>query len=244
MTGLLAADILHIWEVGITRHPVDQGLLILAIAFPQRSPQQLAWLSVGQRDELLMAVRQQTFGYQLNSVAHCPACKRQLEFCLDLRQFLSQTAQPPWQEVQQLHLEEWQLQFRLCNSLDLAAIAHCQEVSTARNLLLQRCIIKASYQEVEVAVDNLPDMIINALANRMTECNSCSDIQLNLTCPDCGHDFAIVFDILAFFWIEIAAQAKRLLREVDALARVYGWSEADILAMSATRRQLYLEMLT
>ena len=42
---------------------------------------------------------------------------------------------------------------------------------------------------------------------------------------------------------ELATQAKRLLREVHFLARAYGWREADILAMSARRRQAYLEMV-
>jgi hypothetical protein len=33
------------------------------------------------------------------------------------------------------------------------------------------------------------------------------------------------------------------MREVHRLARVYGWREADILSMSASRRQFYLEMV-
>jgi len=46
-----------------------------------------------------------------------------------------------------------------------------------------------------------------------------------------------------FFWAELAAEAKRLLREVDALARAYGWREADILALSSQRRHAYLELV-
>jgi hypothetical protein len=53
-----------------------------------------------------------------------------------------------------------------------------------------------------------------------------------------------MFDIGAFLWEEIAAQARRLLREVHTLARAYGWREADILVMSAARRQAYLEMVS
>ena len=33
------------------------------------------------------------------------------------------------------------------------------------------------------------------------------------------------------------------LGEVHVLAREYGWSERDILAMSASRRQLYLDTI-
>jgi hypothetical protein len=48
---------------------------------------------------------------------------------------------------------------------------------------------------------------------------------------------------VTFFWKEIAAHAKRLLREVHILAAAYKWREADILAMNPNRRQYYLEMV-
>ena len=47
----------------------------------------------------------------------------------------------------------------------------------------------------------------------------------------------------ALLWSEIHAWARQLLRDVHALARAYGWREADILALSPTRRGIYLELL-
>ena len=44
------------------------------------------------------------------------------------------------------------------------------------------------------------------------------------------------------FWAEIDAWARRILREVNILARAYGWRESDILALGAVRRQIYLTM--
>ena len=81
------------------------------------------------------------------------------------------------------------------------------------------------------------------LAARMGEADGGADGEVELSCPACQHGWSAELDIAAFFWTEIAAQAQRLLREVDALARVYGWREADILAMSAARRQAYLELV-
>ena len=54
----------------------------------------------------------------------------------------------------------------------------------------------------------------------------------------------LLFDIGAFLWSEIEACASRLLAEVDALARAYGWRERDILAMSGIRRAAYLDMVS
>jgi hypothetical protein len=48
---------------------------------------------------------------------------------------------------------------------------------------------------------------------------------------------------VTFFWSEISAEARRLLLEVHNLASAYGWSESDILSMSALRRRYYLEMI-
>ncbi len=44
-------------------------------------------------------------------------------------------------------------------------------------------------------------------------------------------------------WREIHAWAKRQLDEVHTLASAYGWSEADILAMSASRRRRYVSLV-
>ena len=61
-------------------------------------------------------------------------------------------------------------------------------------------------------------------------------------CPACDHRWSTVFDIASYLWSEIHAWAKRLLRTVDTLARTYAWREADILALSPSRRQIYLEL--
>jgi len=66
---------------------------------------------------------------------------------------------------------------------------------------------------------------------------------LELSCPVCRQNWRLSFDIGAFLWAEINSLAKRLLREVHTLARAYGWREADILSMSATRRQAYIELV-
>ena len=63
-----------------------------------------------------------------------------------------------------------------------------------------------------------------------------------MECPECGAHFETPFDPPAFVWQELSTLANRLLWEVDQLARAYGWPEADILALSPTRRRAYLEI--
>ena len=59
------------------------------------------------------------------------------------------------------------------------------------------------------------------------------EIELDLTCPECGHAFLAPFDATAFFLAEMRMSGERLLREVHQLAFHYGWSEAEILGPRA-----------
>ena len=70
-----------------------------------------------------------------------------------------------------------------------------------------------------------------------------ADVSIAFECPACGAAWLSRFDIVSYFWGELDDWAQRLLAEVHALARAYGWSEAAILALSPTRRRFYLEMV-
>jgi hypothetical protein len=245
MRGLSAQELLRIWEVALRQHPVDRALTILAVALPEVPRDELLALSVGQRDARLLSVRERTFGPQLAAFAECSACQERLEFVFDVTDIrVTPEIEGPTNQVQEVTLAGYDLRFRLPNSVDLAQIVRCRDVVSARNLLVQRCILHVSQDDGETSVTDLPETVIAALAEYMTECDQQAEIQLNFTCPTCGQSWSVMFDIVSFFWMEICAQAKRLLREVHTLARAYGWCEADILSMSTARRQFYLEMVT
>jgi hypothetical protein len=66
---------------------------------------------------------------------------------------------------------------------------------------------------------------------------------LELSCETCGGGFEQVFDIASFLWREIEAWSARTVTDVHTIARDYGWSESDILAMSPARRQAYIDLI-
>ncbi len=70
-----------------------------------------------------------------------------------------------------------------------------------------------------------------------------ANLQFDLECAECGHAWQETFDIVSFFWTELEDLAVRTLQDVHALATAYGWSEDQILALSPTRRALYLSMI-
>jgi hypothetical protein len=246
MRGLSAQEILYIWEVAQQQHPVKQALTILSIALPELASDELLHLSIGRRDACLLAVREKTFGSRFASYAECPHCGERLEFSFDVADIQVQDTPGSEQYAgkQSVSIEGYELRFRLPNSLDLAAIAHCRDIAVAHTLLLQRCVERIERDNVPVPLEDMSEAIISGLAENMIHCDPQAEVLFNLSCPACKQEWSVLFDILSFLWTEICVQAKRLLLEVHTLARAYGWHEADILSLSVTRRQFYLEMVT
>jgi T4 bacteriophage base plate protein len=235
-------DLLQVWEWGENQHPVDLALMLLAAAFPDIAPEQLAKLSIGQRDTLLLSLREQTFGSQLASVATCPNCGDRLELNFNVAEIRVSPETEP-EEVLSMNVADYQVRFRLPNSLDLAAIAGYLDPIAAQQKLLENCLLEANRNGEPQSVQELPSNVVAAIAERMEEADPQADVQLAIACPACTHQWQATFDIVSYFWREINARSQRILQEVHALALAYGWREADILAMSPRRRQLYLEML-
>jgi hypothetical protein len=234
---------LYVWEWGLAQPPVQRALALLAAACPDIPQDTLAQLSIGQRDARLLTLRVWTFGPQLVSLTTCPGCGESLEQIFraaDIR--VAPEVEPA--EALSLTTADYTVRFRLPNSLDLSAILDHKEIPSARDLLLERCLLAVQQNSEERSADQLPAHVVDAAVEAMAQADPQADVRLALACPACDHQWQAVFDIVSFFWSEIDAWASRILREVHTLASAYGWREADIVAMSPWRRQVYLEMVS
>jgi hypothetical protein len=241
MHGLSASQTIGLWERGSGQHPIDRALTLLAAACPEFTLQQMAELGIGRRDRYLLGLRENIFGPTLDATARCPRCSETVEFTLRIADLSVDTAVAD----QPKEFEEGGIvvRYRLLNNSDLAAIARSGGVADARRVLLKRCVLEATLDGAAVCSEELPDQAVSKLAEHLADDDPQADLTLDLNCAECGHLWRIGFDISAFLWTEIDALARRLLAEVHTLARAYGWSEADVLAMGAVRRHLYLEMV-
>jgi hypothetical protein len=242
MRVLSASELLNVWERGLSQPPIQRALLLLAAASPEMAAEELARLSIGQRDAQLLRLREWTFGTQLASLVKCAQCGERLELTFDMADLQAPTELAPTGNLS-LQVEGYDLRFRLPNSLDLTTIKS-DEMANSRGLLLQRCILASTYEGEEKSVEQLPENIVQVVMERMSQAEPQADIQIAVACPACRHEWQANFDIVSFFWSEITAWAQRLLREIHTLAAVYHWREADILALSPWRRQCYLEMVS
>jgi hypothetical protein len=70
-----------------------------------------------------------------------------------------------------------------------------------------------------------------------------AELRVQLQCPDCETGWTTDVDPAAFVWRELEEHAQAALLEVASLAAAFGWSEAEVLAMSRERRRAYLELV-
>lgn len=239
MPALADDQLVRLWEVGEDRHPVDRALLLLLAADPQATLDDVAQLTIGQRNYRLLQLRAGTFGPRLAAAAACPGCGEQLHFSIHV----DDLAQPRPERVHgRLMVDGFEVDYRLPDSRDLAAIVGLDDITAARELLLERCVVAVRAAVPTEATSPAPAELLKAVAAAIDERDPMADIWLELACPNCDHEWEAQFDVVSYLWREVGDRAQRLMYDVSRLAAVYGWSESQVLALGPTRRQRYLEL--
>ena len=248
MPALSAESLLAVWEAGAEQPLARRALLLLSAARPGTAYGTWAQTPLGRRDAELLRLRAELFGSRLVSVVACPNCGSQLQLTFDAADLgaipsLAAPGADADAELLTLTSPPYTLRYRLPNSTDVLAAGQSESVEAARWLLLRRCLQSAERNQAAVTPEELPAEVVDALAAQMARADPQADLQVDVSCPVCGKEWATTLDVAAYLWAEIDRWARRLLREVHALASAYGWREADILALSAARRQAYLELI-
>ncbi|MDT8760904.1 hypothetical protein MZO42_19565 [Sphingomonas psychrotolerans] len=232
--------ILDVWERGL-RQPLQRQVVALLAAVTGSSEADIVALPLGARDAILLDLREQLFGIDLATVTACPSCSEQLEAGFSLDQV--RTPALPAGEADLIAMVAGrEIRFRPPATADLLAIPAGADAAAVRTILLERCVTARDTDGTRLAPDALPASAIPPIIEGMARADPQAVVELRLTCAACGHGFVAIFDIAAFLMREIHGWARQMLRDIDSLARAYGWREADILALSPTRRQVYVEM--
>lgn len=233
---LSGAVLLAAWETGMGEPPPARALALLRVGCPTLGADDAATLPVTLRDHALVSLHAGSFGSTFSAVASCGSCGERLEFVMPAQQIAdSLLAADANCTLTQANVT---LRLRLANTNDAMDAAAAPDLETARRLLLTRCAMAVDKDGRTVA---MPESLADAALDRLDAMHEAAEIALTLPCPACDAAQAVHFDIASFLWSEIRHAAQRLLDEVHELAWAYGWSEDAILAMSAARRQAYLE---
>ena len=192
-------------------------------------------LLVGDRDFLVLRVRAATLGDRVLAVLPCPACNERMdvEFSVD------EVAVEPRLQTMSAYsflLGARTIRFRLPAGEDQEAVLG-MDLASATGELLLRCLL-------DDGGIPLGEEERDAVAAEMERLAPRVELELDLSCPECGHAFALPFDTTAFFFEEMRGSHEQLMREFHTLAFYYHWSESEILSLRRDRRRAYLGMLS
>lgn len=244
MRTLADSDLLHVWETMWRQTLPRRAAALLAMATPDMSHSQLAGMTLGERERRLLDLHARCFGPLLSCVADCTQCGETFEFELDVRAL--STGWPAPAEVaqpQSIETQDYRIDMRLPTVEDSIVVGDGHDALQAYRTLLERCLACTTRAGEAVAPDALPPPLLQEAAARMESADPAAELMISMPCPSCETVLNEPLDLAAFCWAEVEARAPRLLAEVHALASRYGWSEADILAMSRVRRDAYLGMV-
>lgn len=229
---LTEANILDVWENGLAGPQAARSLLLASMA--AQSERIVADLPLSTLNFLLLELRRSAFGDALYCTADCPECGESLDVTVDADELLPAgcgEAVPATATVQSYGRT---VTYRALTGQDV----HCIDSATprARQALLRRCIV-----HVDPPGEDLPDDVLEDVARHLADLDPGAETVVSLNCPQCDHSWEAALDLAEHLWTDVSGYARRILYEVHALARSYGWTEADVLAISPTRRRFYLE---
>ncbi len=227
------------WELGAGLSPSARANALLATLDCDAAVEAP---TIGARDLLLFRVREEAFGPTMAIRADCPGCGRTVDAGVGVGDILAPGAATDAPgATRRLDGDGWGMTYRLPTIHDMDAAAATRDVAAARAVLIDACVIEASADGRCCAAAALPPAAIDALAAAIEEWDPLVETAMAIDCPACGHAWHAVLEIGGYLHAEIGDAAMRIARDVDELARRYGWPERDILAMSAARRAIYLD---
>ena len=230
MPALAATELLEAWD-RLRRVPAhwDARNSALLQALGMSCPQDTA----GSRQALLLDVYAECFGNRIDGVAKCPACAAEVELTVPVAELISAVPAPA--PVAPFEVDGATVHWRLPDGRDLAASASAADPDQGALMLLTRCVLDPAPE--------LTDRLRAKLAERVAAADPYADISFELSCPSCATAWESPLDIGEFVLTRLGIAAQRLLREVDELARAYGWTEPAILALTHSRRDAYLDLV-
>lgn len=242
--GVDCHALLVLWECTLSEPSSARADAMLRAAFGDGR----ATRTLGERNALLLTLHARLFGQRIDLLSHCPACGAAAEFTSEC-DALAEGLRPAQELILPLLLEThgYVIDFRLPVSDDIAlatrAGAADRDDAFAMHLL-RRCVLACRSESGPVAVDALPDAVLDAVSQRMERLDPGASVSFDLACPACAVRWQAPLDVGDMLWQKTRAAAERLLLDVDALASAYGWTETEVLALNPMRRAAYLQLVT
>ena len=240
MSALLATAGVDAWEECQGRTHSEVAVRLLQLVQPEANRGQLAAMSIGSRDRLLLEYRSETFGTDFELQTVCPNCGERLELQASSDEF--HRPRDAEREVHEWTDGQYRVKFRLPSSQDVVIASRGAEMDEQYRRLWRRCT-STTLEGHEIDPDLVPDEVRRRVEEAMLELDAQAVVAMRLDCPECGNAWDADFDVVPVLWAEFDRLVRQRLHDVHRLAETYGWSEETILNLSPARRQFYLDLL-
>ena len=190
-------------------------------------------LTIGDRERLLFALHAANYEPAPELIVACsnPDCRERFEIAVPLADLIRPTGRDAAPD-HVAELGQGAVRFRLPTGADQeqAALFARTDPERAGDLLFERCILA-----LEGAGASDRTALRAALAQRLSALDPQAETILDVACPSCGAATSVSVDAATLLFGRLAGR-RRLLSEIDRIARAYHWSEAEILALPVARR--------
>ncbi len=210
-------------------------------------------LTVGDRQFLMLKLREATFGPHVALVTRCswPDCGEKVDIDFEVPDVpvgkadggpvfgvrLTARADPD---------AAW-VSFRLPTGADQERCALLLDTNPAGALheLLELCVlaIGTSDRPSPERIAELSPLARAEIEAAMAEAAPGPAMVMCASCPGCGREFDVPLDVADMFFGEARVTADLLYRQVHYLAYHYHWAEAEILSLPRAKRLHYVELL-
>jgi len=241
MTAALAADtLLTVWERTLAARPAARTATLLAAFDGAAAPR-----GIGAGNARLLQLHEALYGRLLQLRSRCPACGEAAEFSADCAALAGDGGRADRSdEHRHFSRDGYRLSFRLPEQADLVAAAEsARDSGDFARRLAARCVAAVDADQQAVEPSTLPAALLAELSAQMEAADPLATLSFALACPACSQPWQAGFDIGDTLWRALRSSAESLLLDIDALARAYGWTEAEVLALSPTRRAAYLQLV-
>jgi len=214
--------LLSAWESACGQPAPDRAVTLATVASGMPFDD-AADLPLGALGLLLLQLREQCFGPQLDGLTECPRCGTELDVRIDVGELRAGAAG----RGTSVEVAGQAVRLRALTSRDIRC------AGSGRDQLLARCIVGE--------VTDPSPALLDAVEAQLDAMDPQAAPVIDLDCPSCQANWPAPFDIAGYVWSEIDRFARRLLYDVHTLATAYGWCEPDVLAVSPARRRFYLQ---
>jgi hypothetical protein len=227
------ARLVAAWEVAAAVPGIARAAVLLHAAGVVDALDEALDLPIGDAAAHSAELYAAAFGEVLDGLIGCDGCGELLEVQVPLAALRA----PVGGRTSRVEHAGVVLQVRAPTIRDLLAAAGEPDPAT---VLLARCVNDPARGAIDPAA--LAPAVRERVDAAAEELAGAAAVTVQAACPACGAGVHAAADVGDLLWERVRVAAPAVLAEVAELAAAFGWSEADVLALSPTRRRAYLDL--